>query len=199
MYRLLTGVLLLLPLTVTAADAPADTKGGLKENDNLPGVFMPYNVTGPYKGRYHCLISDYSLEPTVMLFVRDLEVSNPLKELLKQLDERIASNPAVRLHAFVVFVSSELPDVVTNDDKRDEMAKKLEDLSNSLALKNVVFCLDSPKDVEKYVHGEDRATAILFRKYRVVSAYTLPKGDEADTLAKILADVGAKLRAAKTK
>jgi hypothetical protein len=199
MYRLLTSVLLLLPLSAPAAEAPAGTKGGLKENDNLPGTFMPYNVTGPYKGRYHCLISDYALEPAVMLFVRDLEVSNPVKELLKQLDERIASNPAVRLHAFVVFVSSELPDVVTNDDKRDELAKRLEDLSNSLGLKNVVFCLDSPKDVEKYGLGEDRVSAILFRKYRVVSTYTLPKGDEADQLAKILEDVGAKLKAAKTK
>lgn len=197
MYRLLTGVLLLFPL-VASADAPA-AEGGLKPNDNLPGSFMPYNVTGTYRGRYHCLVSDYGLEPTVIVFVRDLDASDALKDLLKQLEDRIVKNPATRLHAFAVFVSSELPDILSNDDKRDELAKKVEDLSNSLALKNVVCCLDSPKDVEKYGLGEARVTALLYNKYRVVSVHTLPKGDEAGQVAKIMADVSEKLKAAKTK
>jgi hypothetical protein len=199
MYRLLTGVLLLLPLAASADNKSAPAKGGLKPGENLPGSFQPFNVTGTYKGRFHCLVSDYELEPVVMVFVRDLEATDALKDLFKQLDDRISKNPVSRLHAFAVFFSDELPDALANDDKREELAKRVEDLSKSLALKNVVFCLDSPKDVQKYGLGESWGTVVLYAKYRVVAVYTLPKADAKDQVAKIMADVGEKLKASKTK
>jgi hypothetical protein len=202
MCRLLTGVLFLFPLaavTVVAADPPADAKGGLQPGANLPGSFLPFNATGPFRGRFHCPIDDYGLEPVVMLFVRDLAPTDPVKELLKNLDERIDKNPAARLHAFVVFLSDELPDVLANNDKREELAKRVEDLASGLMLKNVVLTLDSNKDVEKYALGDSWATAILYSKFRVVAVHTLQKADAQAAAEKILADVGAKLKAAKTK
>jgi hypothetical protein len=208
MCRLLIGVLLLVPAVVLAADPPADGKSDaksvLKPGADLPGVFLPYNVTGPYKGRFHSLISDYGPEPVVVIFARDLEASPAVKDLLQQLDQRIEKNPVSRLHAFAVFVSDDLPDVLTNDDKREELAKKLEDQAVGLGLKNVVVSLDSPKDVEKYALGDARTTVLLYNKFRVVTAHTLPPGAEQAEAAKaevgkIMAEVGEKLKAAKTK
>ena len=37
---------------------------------DVPGPFHAYNVTGKYKGRYHSHISEFGLEPMVMLFTR---------------------------------------------------------------------------------------------------------------------------------
>jgi hypothetical protein len=199
MYRLLAGLLLLLPSAVTAADPPADARSTLKQGTNLPGTFLPYNVTGPAKGRFHCLISDFGLEPVVMVFARDLEATPALKSLLQQLDQRIAKNPAARVHAFVVFVSDDLPDALTNDDKREELAKKLDDLATGLQLKNVVVSLDSPKDVEKYFPGGARTMAVLYNQFRVVSVHVLPPGEAKAEVDQILADLGEKLGASKTK
>ena len=200
MNRLLTGLLLLVPTAVTAADPPADARSVLKPGTNLPGTFLPYNVTGPAKGRFHCLISDFGLEPVVLVFARDLEATPALKSLLQQLDQRIEKNPAARVHAFVVFVSDDLPDALTNDDKREELAKRLDDLATGLALKHVVVTVDSPKDVEKYLLGDARTTAVLYNKFRVVAVYVVPPGGDGKAeVDQILADVGAKLKAAKTK
>lgn len=200
MRCLLLGVLALSTALATAADQPAESRSSLKPGNNLPGAFHPFNVTGPHKGRFHCLVSDYGLEPVVMLVVRDLDASDSLKELLKQLDEHIEKNPTVRLHAFAVFISEELPDAVTADDKREELVKKIEDLANALMLKNVVLGLDSKKDLEKYGLDDGAfATAILYSKYRIVALHVLPKGDAKTAVDKILADVAEKLKPARGK
>src|SRR5665213_3205629 len=80
-----------------AEPAPAKTDAKLP---NIPGAFHAYNVTGKYKGHYHSHISEYGLEPIVMIVTREAEFSDPLKSLLKKIDDAIAKNPAARLHAF---------------------------------------------------------------------------------------------------
>ena len=97
MYRILIGLLLAVPAAGLAADPPADGKADAKSTltpgSNLPGTILPYNVTGPYKGRFHCLISDYGLEPVVLIFARDLEATPALKDLLESLRPRSCSCP----------------------------------------------------------------------------------------------------------
>src|SRR5437016_3568144 len=80
------------PPAKDAKDAkdPKDTKESSPQpivvGKDLPGAFHPLNVTGPRKGNYHCLVSDYGLNPNVLIFSRDLDFGNELKSLLKQLD-----------------------------------------------------------------------------------------------------------------
>jgi hypothetical protein len=197
MCRLATLALLLCSGLALAEYQPAESGGGLKPRENLPGTFLPYNVTGPYKGRFHCLVSDYGLEPVVMVFVHGVEISDPVKDLLKGLDEWIEKNPASRLHAFVVFVSDDVPELLTSDDKRTELANGLENQANGLMLKNVVVTLDSPKDVEKYDLGDSAATAVLYRKYRVESVHRMSKTDAKAEVDKILAELDVKVKAPK--
>jgi hypothetical protein len=201
MRRSLSLVVALITLAGLAADPPAPDKGGqapgkedkdkakagkgaLAEGNNLPGPFHPFNATGPRKGNFHCLVSEYDLEPVVMIVARNLELSEPFKGLLQQLDNAIAKNPAVRLRGFVVFLRDDLPDVVQNDDKREELASKLEDAAKGLDLKHVVLCLDSKSDLEKYALDEGAAaTVVLYHKLKVVAHESLSR--EELTTAKV--------------
>jgi hypothetical protein len=196
MNAYLTTALILFSASALAADQPADAKGALKQGANLPGTFLPYNATGPFRGRFHCLISDYGLEPTILLFVRDTDSPDSLNDLLKQIDARIDKNPVARLHAFAVFLTDNKTDLVTDNDKRDQLARKLEDLGNGLMLKHVVLCLDTPKDIDQYGLGEQWGLGVLYQKFRIISAHTLSKesGPEAE---KLLGNIDEVSKAAK--
>src|SRR4051794_25861979 len=89
--------------------APLNAKN---EPQNVPAAFHPYNVTERKKtpeeleeaekddlakdklkeealtnvGKFHCLVTEYDLDPVVMLFARGLNDSEGFKELLKRLD-----------------------------------------------------------------------------------------------------------------
>jgi len=127
-----------------AEPAPAKTDAKLP---NIPGAFHAYNVTGKYKGHYHSHISEYGLEPIVMIVTREAEFSDPLKSLLKKIDDAIAKNPAARLHAFVVVLSDDVPEVVgadnKSDDKRIEVTTQLEDQAKALMLMHIDIVLAS--------------------------------------------------------
>jgi hypothetical protein len=198
MCPILASLLLVSTSSTLPAGQAGDGGGTLKRDANLPGIFLPFNATGPYRGRFHCLISDYGLEPTLMLFVQDTETPDFFNDLLKQIDARLDANPAARLHAFVVFVTDNKTDLVTDNDKREQLARKVEDLANGLMLKHVVLAIDTPRDLEKYGLGEQWGLAILYRKYRILNVQPLTKDGrgEAD---KLLAEIDLLLKAAKKK
>jgi hypothetical protein len=197
MRRLLVAVALLPTMIVLAADPPAGT---LQTGANLPGPLHPFNINGAYKGKFHDVVADYGLEPTIAIFVHGVEASDELKALLQQIDERIDKNPRARLRAFAVFQSDELPDIVTADDKREELVRKLEDLATSLMLKNVVLGLDSKKNLEKFAFADDAiANVLLYREYRVEAVHALPKSDAKSVVDKVLAEIGTKFKATKIK
>lgn len=206
-----------------AGDAPADksktppnkedasgTKkdASLKVGNELPGSFHPYNVTGENKQRFHCLVSEHGLEPTVLIFHKNVDFSDPLPALLKRLDSAIVKNPNSRLSAFVVFLPDDLPDATgskgkdseensKNDDARLEWEKKIEAAASDMKLKNVVLCLDDKSDVAKYrLDDADLVTVVLYSKLKVLAVHALPKSDfNAAAVEKIMADVADKLGA----
>ena len=111
--------ILAVSLTASRGVEPAQGKSEAKL-PNIPGEFQGYNVTGRFKGHYHSHISEYGMEPMVMIVTHEVAFSDPLKALLKQIDDAIEKNPAARLHAFVVVLSDDVPDVVGADDKSDD-------------------------------------------------------------------------------
>lgn len=199
-------LLLLLAATVlgAAADPPAKDKGkppappvkvrALEPGKDLPGPFHPFNANGPRKGNFHCLVSQYGLDPLVLLFVREVQFSDGLKDLLRRLDNAIDKNPTARLHCGVVFLSDDLTDVVLNDDKREELAQKLADLANDLKLKHVVLCLDGKADVEKYDLDREEAayTLVLSRKLLILASESIARDkltpEKTDAILQMLAD-----------
>jgi hypothetical protein len=180
MMRFMLSLPILAILLATTALSQTEQQkakdSGLAVGSDLPGPFHPYNVTGPRAGRYHCLVTRTSLDPVVIIFLRDLDFTDPLQTLEVDLDNIIAKNPNMRLSSFTVVVSDELPKVVENDDKRDEMALKLAALAKAKDLKHVVLCLDSKTDLENYGLDDNAwATVALVHKYKVVSLQTLSK------------------------
>jgi hypothetical protein len=214
--------LALVALSTAADDLPAEKKAPpAKKNDtsqkdeaplkvgkDLPATFHPYNVTGPHKEHFHCLISDHGLDPMVMIFCKGVDFGDPLPNLVKRLDSAIESNPNTRLGAFVVFVPDDLPDAVgssaeepkensKNDDARLELAKKIDSFSTDNKLKHVVLCLDNKSDVAKFgLNAENLLTVVLYTKLKVVAIHALPKSELTDAaVEKIMADVAEKLGA----
>ena len=230
MRRFLVAVLLVLALVV-ARRSPAEEKASsaatLEVGKNITATFHPYNVTArivvkeepdeddkeapkkkkvttvPYttKHKYHCLITEYDLEPVVMMFVRgSLEDNAAFRSLLQKIDGAIDRNPGVRLHNFVVFIADDIASVVEDDDKRDEAAKKIQKLADDLMLKQVVLTLASKSDVAKYPLDPATAlTTVLYKNLRIAAVHKTPldKLDKADgpAAAAILKDVADKLKA----
>jgi hypothetical protein len=223
MLRCLSVVaVVVLVLVVCGPTRSADEAGPLAVGKNVPGSFHPYNVTARIvvkeepdeedadvkvkkvayttKGKYHCLVTEYDLEPVVMLFARNLEDNAALRDLLVKLDGAIERNPAVRLRSFVVFVADDIANLVAEDDKRGEAEKKIQKVADDLKLKNVVLTLASKSDVAKY--GLDDATsltAVLYKQLKVEAVHKLPRDklDKADAEAvkAIMTDVAGKLKA----
>jgi hypothetical protein len=219
MRRLLCACSLLLLIVVSAR---AQEKGALAPGDNVPATFHPYNVnaritvaaepdekgkgeapaSATAKGRYHCLITEYDLDPVVMIVARNLDDSAGLHDLLKKIDGAIDRNPVTRLRCFVVALYDDLTEVVTQDDKRNELIPRLEKMAEDLKLKGVVVTLAAPVDVEKFKLDDKAAlNAVLYEKLRVVAVHNVARekldkegGPEAKA---ILDDVAGKLKASR--
>lgn len=217
----------LLGLSAAADDPPADKKSPpakkeeapskkdstpLKVGNNLPGPFHPYNVTGPNKQRFHCLVSEHGLEPMVAIFYKGVDSADPLPKLLERLDTAISKNADTHLGAFLVFLPDDLPDVSgskennqdansKNDDARLVLEKKIEQAGADMKLKNVVLCLDTKADVAKYrLNDENLVTVVLYKKLKIVAVHALPKSDFTEAAVdKIMADVAEKLGAKRSK
>ena len=72
---------------------PAKDDSPLQVGKNLPGPFHPYNVTGPHKQHFHCLVSEHDVDPMVMIFHKNVDFADPLANLLKKIDSAIDKIP----------------------------------------------------------------------------------------------------------
>ena len=148
------------------------------------------------KHKYHCLITEYDMDPVVMLVARNLDDSAGFRDLLQKLNTLVDTNQRIRLRAFVVALYDDLTDVVTQDDKRDELAGRLERLAGDLKLGGVVLTLAAPKDLAKFKLDETAAlTAVVYHKLKITAVRDFnrdvlekPDGPEAKAL---LGDVSA--------
>lgn len=190
--------------------AVAQDKGRLAVGQDVPGTLHPYNITvrvdptpDPMPGvkekrstkhRYHCLITEYDMDPVVMLVARNLDDSAGFRSLVQSLNTLVETNGRGRLRAFIVALYDDLTDVVTQDEKRDELADRLDKWAADTKLTGVVVTLAAPKDLAKFKIDETAAlTAIVYHKLKVVAIRSVGRdkleaadGPEAKA---ILADV----------
>ena len=183
-------------LTVSTAfgdDKPASEKPktGLKPGNDLPGPFRPYNVTGKFEKKFHCLSDEHGLNPNVMVIVQNVSVGEdnfkPVLSLLQQLDQYIVDKPKSRLNAFAVFLFNDLTDVV----KEDEMRAKYVDVVTKIngtdkPLKQVVLSLDSVgalKSAGYDINPEWHVAVVLYDKLQVTNVYTAVDPSKLDGAA----------------
>ena len=142
-----------------------------------------------YKGRYHSPISQFGLEPMVMLFTRETEFSDPLKDLLKQIDNAVEKNPAARLHPFLVVQADDLPEVIgvdpdpavasKDDDKRIELATKLEGEANALMSSTSISSWPA-RPTWRSTIWTMRFAFYFFQHDKVTASRVVKKGDKLD-------------------
>ncbi len=158
---------------------------------DLPGTFHPFNVTGPRKGKFHCLVTTTGLNSGVMIVTRDLEATDSFKELLQRVDNAVEKNPNVKMLAFCVCIPDELPafnpdmfpDILERkkqgdlvDDKREELSAKIEELARGTMLKHMVMALTHKSDLKAYGLAETAVyTVVIFHNYEVKAVESLEK------------------------
>lgn len=175
MPLLLVALLLAVPPSNAADDDEPKATFPAKGAD-IPGPFHVLNITGPRKGRYHCLVCRNGLNPVACIFVRPrpegdekladwlkkaFDEKAPLTELIKKLDGVADKNPDAFLGVFVVFLGEKEDDQVPIINKMEEAAKTLD-------LKQVVFGVGTEEDPKDWEFKKDFETAVLlYRSYKV--------------------------------
>jgi hypothetical protein len=153
------------------------SKEGLKAGMELPGEFQPYNLNGKFRGRFHCLVCERALNPSVLVFVRGTDDLQGLTAFLQGLNEAVKTkkNEKARLGAYAVFTDEKVPDVVANDDEREIVAKKLDDMAAKLD--RVTVALDSRANLDKYqLRPDPEVVIVLYDKLKVVDVIGKARG-----------------------
>jgi hypothetical protein len=166
-----------------------------KEKEKEPDKEKKADTT---QGKYHCLVTEYDLDPVVILFAHGLEKDAAFGKLLQQLDAACTKHRADRLRAFVVFLFDDLTNVAAQDDQRAKAIKTVENVQNALKLSNVVLTIAARNDLAKYELDDTVAlTVVMYRNLRIQASRTVSR-DELDkenspAIKAILADVSGKL------
>ena len=58
------------------------SNSGPQPGQEIPGPFQPFNATGKRQGKFHCLVCEHGLDPTVMIFAPAAEPGAPFLKLL---------------------------------------------------------------------------------------------------------------------
>lgn len=156
--------------------------------------FHPYNLNGPRKGFFHNLVTEFGLNPVVMVLCRDYSDPN-YKALLAKLDAALGEHKGLGLGAFSVVLG--LPEERSGDSEPDlkelgaearERDKLIEDVNKVIAgLGGVIVGIDTrigPKDYK--IPADTAFYVLLYHKFRVVGSFKLKKGElTAEMLNKI--------------
>jgi hypothetical protein len=180
----------ILGLAALAAEpsfAPGqDVKSGPQIDEVMPGAIQALNVTGPFAGRYHCLVCEYRLYPVALVFVkaRPEGVSPEVKKLLEALDAAaVEHHDNTGMEAFVVFLTPaarsgatvdkiENPeDAIPETAKREKLVIELGELGKSFK-RLVVTTMPAENIKDKYkLDPRAEVTVVLYARHRVYNNF----------------------------
>jgi len=185
-----------------AADIKSGPQPGTKDNPKLlPGSFEILSVT-PEKnaGRFHCPVSDFGLNPAVLIFTRsEPDAGNKaLAMLLKELEARILKHPEVQFNVCVVFLndggyrealenkSEDLPKAIEFKDQRQQ---KIKDFAKTVGIQQIALGIDSVAGPEQYDLNKDADwTVLICNRLEVKGNFAFAK-ELAEDVKPILAQV----------
>lgn len=158
---------------LSAADA---LKSGPQKGELIPASFHPFNVTGDRAGRYHCIVCQQGLSPTVLIFAHDVpEKDQPFATFLKKLDGLVQKNLDYRLLGTVVFLTE------AKDDERAGLIKKIEEFAKELELKHLVLAVDAVPGPEAYKLSSDAHVTVLpYFRHRITANFAFAKDKMTD-------------------
>jgi hypothetical protein len=164
----IVGMSLAGALLVSAVFATETLKSGPQVNDDVPGPFHPYNVTGRSAGKKNCLYCQNGANPVAVVFAR--EVTPEVTKLIKKLDECTAKNSECKMGSYVVFLCD-----------KEGLDKELKELSDKEKLEHIVLSIDNPAGPQEYKICKDAdVTVLLYTKHIVKSNHAFKKGELKD-------------------
>lgn len=205
-------------------------KSGPQKGEELPDIFHAFNINGKYgiqrsqdgklirDGRYHSLVAQQGLHPTVMIFADEDKAGDDanLMQLLQKVDEAITRDQKIgesTLGGFIVFLSpharsviteaedkdakvtTDATEIVEQSDKREKYFQKLE--KRAAPLKHVIVTAYPPPGPKSYNLSKEAAiTVILYDRLKVFANHAYPAGKlsakDIDQISKEIADMVAK-------
>jgi hypothetical protein len=182
----------------------------LKANDPIPGPFQALSVVVPattlkpmaQSKRFHCPVCEYRLNPTVLIFARQLDEADDtgrpasLTGLLKKLDNVVEKHANFQLGVCAVFndsgymklVEKEIDENAPAKDQeltkaiefKDGIVAKLKKLAKSTDLKHVALSLGDPSNYQVPPNNDVRV--LFYDKHLAVSdnAYAKEKLTDAE-------------------
>jgi len=192
---------------VSLAIAGDDDKlaSGPKAGTMLPGPFECFNVNGPAKGRHHCLVCKFALNPSVLIFAKERTdgKDEALTDLLKKLDDMAPDFDDRTFSVGVVFLSPDARDSTNNSgevdaDKIIEEAVNREKLNERLKkraepLKHVIVAHYLPEGPKSYnLNPKAEITALYYDRMKVAKVHSFAPGrmqiEDADAIVKQVRD-----------
>jgi hypothetical protein len=196
--------------------AQEQIQSGIKVGDVLPGPFDAFNINGKKaKGRQHCLVCDYGLNPVVMVFAREPAdgKDGPLMSLLSKLDMAVSRHAEENsLGSFVVFLSpdghnsanttgEEDPKKIVDEAiARDALTKRLEVRADKL--KDVVVAYYPAEGPKGYnINPKAEVTVLFYKKHKVLANFAFAEGkmttEDVDKIIQTVDEFFAKTTPAK--
>src|ERR1019366_6642722 len=109
-------MLMLLGGSFLLAQDGGRLKSGPKPGASIPAPFECFNVNGPAKGRPHCFVCTFALNPSVLVFAKEPAAGKDeaFNDLLKQLDEAATEFSDRSFSVGVVIISPDARDSTNN-------------------------------------------------------------------------------------
>ncbi len=168
-----------LALALVGLIAAADVRqSGPKVGEELPGTFVPKNITGPEAGQTTCVFCEYGESPVVMVFAR--EISEPVTRLIKRLDSATGQHKAAGLASCVVFLSNEAG-----------LPRQIKQVAEQEQVRHTILRTFKPEGPRGYNLAKDASVTVVLFTDRVVKAkHVFGKGECKDRdIDAILADL----------
>lgn len=172
-------------LLVTAQETPpaGTAPAPLKVSAKIPGPFFPYNLNGPRETSYACPITAIEDNPCVLVFLKaGDEGTDPVRKFLTELDTAMVRYRRDNLRSFVTIIDPAIKgSILTEDDARNDAAKKLKEWIGGLMTKSINFGLDSREGIKEWsINPEAALTVVLYKNYRVTGIHSLTTADLTD-------------------
>jgi hypothetical protein len=166
----------------TVANAAEPVKSGPQAGAKVPGPFEPFNVTGTNAGEECCLFCKFGVDPTVMVFAKDL--SEPLTGLVKRLDELNVKYKKADLGTCAIFC-----------DKGTRLRGHLKTLADKQGFKEIILATMEQPPKAYAINNDADVTVIVYVGAAVKANHAFRKGElDAKAIDAITSDVEKMMR-----